>query len=99
MGLAWGGLLDQLVREVMLRCMKHKMWLTEREKIYQDPGAEVVQRGDDAVSLTDSAVDSRDSAWARHASATTRSHSQPSTPAQHPSQHSAQAPHTVAAAR
>ena len=37
--------------------------------------------------------------WARHASATTRSHSQPSTPAQHPSQHSAQAPHTIAAAR
>ena len=50
--------------------------------IYQDPGDEVVLRGDDAVSLTDSVVDSRDSAWARHASATTRSHSQPSTPAQ-----------------
>ena len=31
----------------------------EREKIYQDPGDEVVLRGDDAVSLTDSAVESR----------------------------------------
>jgi hypothetical protein len=28
MGLAWGGLLDQVVREVMLRCVKHGMWLT-----------------------------------------------------------------------
>jgi hypothetical protein len=26
MSLAWGGLLDQVVREVMLRCVKHRMW-------------------------------------------------------------------------